>query len=50
MNSTRSVTGSVLCEHVRSIDYRARKLIYVELVSSEELEEIVDIINGIIEV
>lgn len=48
--STKKVFGSVLCEHVRSVDYGARKLSYVESVSIEDLEEIIDIVNGFIEI
>lgn len=48
--NTKKVKGSVLCEHVRSIDFKARKLSFVEKISEYELEEIIDIINGIIEI
>ena len=48
--NTKKVKGCVLCEHIRSIDFKARKLLFVEKISKEELEEIIDIINGIIEI
>ena len=48
--NTKKVKGSVLCEHVRSIDFSARKLSYVEKIKKEELEEIIDIINAIVEI
>lgn len=48
--NTKKVKGSVLCEQVRSIDFKARKLSFVEKISKEELEEIIDIVNGIIEI
>lgn len=47
--NTKKVKGSVLCEHLRSIDYNARKLSFVEKINKTELEEIIDIINSIIE-
>lgn len=50
LTNTKKVNGSVLCEHIRSIDFKARKLSYAEKVSREELEEIIDIVNGIIEI
>lgn len=50
LTNTKKVNGSVLCEHIRRIDFKARKLSYVEKVSREELEEIIDIVNGIIEI
>ena len=48
--NTKKIKGSVLCEHIRSIDFKARKLSFVEKVDINELEEIIDIINGIIEI
>ncbi len=48
--NTKRVKGSVLCEHIRSIDFKARKLSFVEEIKEEELEEIIDIVNGIIEI
>lgn len=50
LTNTKKVKGSVLCEHVRSVDYSARKLSYVEKISKEELEEIIDIVYGFIEI
>lgn len=48
--NTTKVKGSVLCEHIRSIDYNAHKLSFVERVNNDEFLEILDIINGLIEV
>jgi len=48
--NTKKVKGSVLCEHIRSIDFNARKLSFVERIKENELEEIIDIVNGIIEI
>lgn len=48
--NTQKVKGAVLCEHMRSIDFNARKLSFVEKIKKEELEEIIDIMNGIIEI
>ena len=50
LTSTKKVKGAVLCEHVISVDYNARKLSYVEKVSDQELEEIIDIVYGFIEI
>lgn len=47
---TKKIKGAVLCEHIRSIDFNARNLSFVEKIKEEELEEIIDIINGIIEI
>lgn len=48
--NTKKVKGAILCEHVRSIDFSARKLSFVEKIKKEELEEIIDIVNGMIEI
>ena len=50
IENTKIVKGSVLCEHIRSIDFNARKLSFVEKIKKEELEEIIDIITGIVEI
>ena len=50
LSNTKKVKGAVLCEHIRSIDFSARKLSFVEKLKKDELEEIIDIINGIIEI
>jgi len=48
--NTNKVKGAVLCEHIRSIDFNAHKLSFAEKIKKEEIEEIIDIINGIIEI
>ncbi|MCM1053766.1 MAG: type II toxin-antitoxin system PemK/MazF family toxin [Ruminococcus sp.] len=47
--NAKKIKGAVLCEHIRSVDFKARNLTFVEKASNEDLEEILDIINGIIE-
>lgn len=48
--NTKKIKGAVLCEHIRSIDFNARKLSFVEKLKEDELEEIIDIINGLVEI
>lgn len=48
--STKKIKGSVLCEHIRSIDFNARKLSFVEKIEQDEFEEIIDVIISIIEI
>ena len=50
LTKTKKIKGSVLCEHMRSIDFKSRKLSFVEKASTDDLEEIIDIIYGIIEI
>ncbi len=44
-----SVTGVVMCEQVKSLDLSVRRPEYKDHVSSEVLFEVVDIVNGFIE-
>ncbi len=50
LKNTKKVRGSILCEHIRSIDFNALKLSLVEKINEDELYEVIDIINGIIEI
>ena len=45
LNNLNKTTGKVLCEHIRSIDYNAREIEYVEKISSEVMEDVMKIIN-----
>ena len=47
--NTKKVQGSVLCEHIRSIDYEIRNLKFVERCSKEEFDNIVALLNACIE-
>ena len=44
--NTKKVKGSVLCEHIRSIDYEIRKLKYVEKANNEDFENILGLLNA----
>lgn len=49
LKNTKKVYGSVLCEHIRSIDYEVRKLKYVEKCNDEDLISIIMLVNACIE-
>ena len=49
LEDTRKVHGSVLCEHIRSIDYEKRKLRFVEKASDNDFLSIVMLMNACIE-
>ena len=49
LNNTKKVHGSVLCEHIRSIDYEIRNLKFVEKVNDVEFENIISLLNACIE-
>lgn len=46
LENTKKIKGSILCEHLRSIDYEIRNLKYIEKCSDEEFEEIMGLINS----
>lgn len=45
LEDTKKIHGSVLCEHVRSIDYNERNVKYVEKVSKNDFENIMSLFN-----
>jgi len=45
--NTKKVKGAVLCEHIRSIDFSARKLSFVEKLPQKELKNLIDIISSL---
>lgn len=49
LEDTSKVFGSVLCEHIRSIDYTSRNMSFVEKVSYNDLMSIIMLINACIE-
>ena len=49
LEDTKNVCGSVLCEHIRSIDYEARDLKFVEKLSNNDFISIITLLNACIE-
>lgn len=49
LEDTNSIKGSVLCEHIRSIDYEERNLKFVEKLSDNDFLSIVTLFNACIE-
>ena len=45
-----NTTGVVLCEHIRTLDLNARQHTYVETVSPEFLQRVIDIVSAEIEI
>ena len=48
LKCTKKVKGSVLCEHIRSIDYETRKLKYVEKANEEDFDNIINLLQACI--
>ncbi len=46
LQHSKKVKGSVLCEHIRSIDYETRNLKYVEKMNIQDLENVLDLLNA----
>lgn len=49
LEDTKSIYGSVLCEHIRSIDYEIRNLKFVEKLSENDFISIITLLNACIE-
>lgn len=49
LKNSKKIHGSVLCEHIRSIDYEVRNLKFVEKVNELDFEEIILLLNSCIE-
>ena len=49
LEDTNKIKGSVLCEHIRSIDYETRNLQFVEKTSSNDLLSVIMLMNACIE-
>ena len=49
LKDTKKVSGSVLCEHIRSIDYEVRNLKYVEKMSERDFKNVMDLMESCFE-
>lgn len=49
LKTSKKISGAVLCEHIKSIDYEARNIKYVETLNEDEFNEIIDLFNACIE-
>ena len=46
LEDSKKIKGSVLCEHMRSIDYEVRKLKFVERVSDNDLLSVITLTSA----
>lgn len=46
LKETKQVTGSVLCEHIRSIDYEDRKLKFVEKMTDNDFGYVMSLLEA----
>ena len=49
LKNTKKIHGSVLCEHIRSIDYEIRNLKFIETCNNEDINNVIMLINSCIE-
>lgn len=49
LEDTKNINGSVLCEHIRSIDYEIRNLKFVEKLSDNDFISVITLLNACIE-
>ena len=49
LEDTQKIKGAVLCEHIRSLDYDARNMTFIEKLSENDLLSILALSNACIE-
>lgn len=49
LEDSNKINGSVLCEHIRSIDYKIRNVKFVEKLSDNDFLSIITLMNACIE-
>lgn len=49
LEDTLKINGSVLCEHIRSIDYNSRKIKFIERASDNDLISVLTLFNACME-
>ena len=49
LEDSKKIVGAVLCEHIRSMDYETRKIIFVEEASENDLLSVITLMNACIE-
>lgn len=49
LKSTKKIKGSVLCEHIRSIDYAKRNIKLIDRCSKEEFENVIELVKSFFE-
>ena len=49
LEDTKKINGSVLCEHIRSIDYEVRNLKFIEKLSENDFISVITLVNACIE-
>ena len=49
LEDSKKIVGAVLCEHIRSMDYNARKMRFIEESSENDLLSVITLMNACIE-
>ena len=49
LRDTKKIKGSVLCEHIRSIDYEVKSFKFVEKSSNDDFDEVIRLLNACIQ-
>lgn len=49
LEDTKKIKWSVLCEHIRSIDYNERNIKFIEKASDNDLLSVITLMNACIE-
>ena len=49
LKDTKKINGSILCEHIRSIDFEERKFKFIEKASTKDFNELLKLLTSCIE-
>ncbi len=49
LNEKHKTTGTIMCEQIKTVDYVARNISYIEKADREVFREAIDVISGFIE-
>lgn len=49
LEDSKLISGAVLCEHIRSIDYKERQIKFIESLSNNDLISVMSLLNACIE-
>lgn len=46
IQNSKKINGAVLCEHIKSVDYNARKIKFIEKMEKQDFDKVMEIINS----
>jgi mRNA interferase MazF len=50
LDNKKKTTGVIMCDQIKAVDLKARGYVKIENLNKEMLEEVIDILNGCLEI